>query len=246
MSSDLYGVHSGGPDLSYVESRLHRLFKQQGVMPGPADFGTDAKPVPVRPIVLVFGRPSSKVFQEEFLHERAYYHLRSGDNVELFYMGYTNSSQLPDPSEPSFFDENGFSDTYFVSALEDIERRTTWKYTGGTDLILLNSCWAPPRHERVVYIPEVRLDFSATLVLNLERALNAKLIPSGRFLIETIMRRSREYPAQDVVLTVSDEIVLKSAGRSLFEWIASVFKLKVDDLTNVLRGIVTDISKKPA
>jgi hypothetical protein len=137
-----YGAHEGGADYDFVVRSLARIFKGQGVVPPPDSFVSQL-PVPVRPVGLIFGRPACKIFKDELLPDRKYYHLRSGENVELFYMGYAD----PDVQYVTVgdFDENDFSDESFTSAVSDFEKRTTWKYSGQTDVILLNSFFSWPR-----------------------------------------------------------------------------------------------------
>ena len=232
-----------------MERRLYQLFKAQGVIPNASAFNSDDHPVPIRPVALIFGRPSCRVFRDEFLPDRTYYHLRSSDNVELFYMGFDASSSVASAPKDleEVFDENRFSDFYFVSAVEDVERRTKWRYSGGTDLIFLNACFAPNKYRTDIdgsdFIPEVYLDFSAVLALNLEKALDSKLIPSARALIETIMHCSRECPTTDVVLKVSNEVILKTAGRSLFTWFAGLLKLRTEDFSNSFAAGLSDVSR---
>ena len=89
------------------------------------------------------------------------------------------------------------------------------------------------------------LDFSAALSLNLEKAVDSKLVPSARFLVESIMRHSPECATRDVVLKISNEVILKNAGRSLFSWFAGLLKIKTEDIGNILAAGLTDIRKGP-
>ena len=82
------GVHGGG-GFDFVAARLYGIFKTQGVVPPDNSF-TQGLPVPIRPVGLIFGRPTCKSFKEELLPDRGYYNLRSGANIELFYIGYAD------------------------------------------------------------------------------------------------------------------------------------------------------------
>ncbi len=118
MTEGLYGACEGGADYDFVINRLGAIFKSQGVVPAADSFEREL-PAPVRPVGLIFGRPACKVFKDELLPDRSYYNLRSGANVELFYMGYAN----PDDEYVTVgaFDENNFGDQSFVSAVSDFE-----------------------------------------------------------------------------------------------------------------------------
>jgi hypothetical protein len=185
---------------------------------------------------LIFGRPACKVFKDELLPDHNYYYLRSGANVELFYMGFAS----PDSEYLTVgaFDENDFSDQSFVSAVEDFEKRTTWKYSGQTDVILLNSFFSPKQR--------VYLDFTNVFAIQLEEAIDSKLIRSGRALIEEIMRQSRNADSEDIVMKVSDVIFLRNARQSFLSWVTGLVKLKAEDLGNAYKSCVRDVSRRPA
>jgi hypothetical protein len=228
-----YGAHEGGADYEFVVRSLGRIFGQQGVVPPPDSFLRQL-PVPVRPVGLIFGRPPCKIFKDELLADRKYYDLRSGENVELFYMGYAD----PDAQYVNVgdFDENNFSDELFTTAVSDFEKRTTWKYSGQTDVVLLNSFFSPAQ--------KVHLDFSNVFAVQLEGAVESKLIPSGRAFIEEVMRQSRDCDTEDVVARVSDVVFLKNARQSFLSWFLGLIKLKADDFGNAYKSCVRDISRR--
>ena len=123
-------------------------------------------------------------------------------------MGYANPDE--EYLTNGAFDENDFSDQSFVSAVKDFEKRTTWEYSGQTDLILLNSFFSPKQH--------VHLDFTNVFMIQLEEAIDSKLIRSGRALIEEIMRQSCKTDLEDVVTKVSDVVFLRNARQSFLSW----------------------------
>jgi hypothetical protein len=225
----MYFVHEGGADYPFVVRRLTALFEEQGVFP--PEGALENRPVPVRAVGLIFGRPTCRVFKDELLPDQAYYNLRSDKNMELFYMGYAPSKEQPFKRQ---FDEHDFDNQSFVGAVGDFEHRTKWSYSGETDLILLNS-WLSPEGE-------ASLDFSSVLALNLEQAEDTKLIASARVFLEEIMRQSREQPGQDVVIRSSDILALRSGRTTFFSWIAGLLKLKPEDLGNLYHSCVRDVS----
>jgi hypothetical protein len=229
----LLGAHEGGADYDFVIASLTAVFRKQGVVPASDSFAKQL-PVPVRPVALIFGRPTCKVFKEELLPDRRYYDLRSGTNIELFYMGYGD----PDAEYLTIgeFDDNDFSDQSFESAVSDFEGRTTWKYSGETDIILLNSFFSPQR--------KVRLDFSNVFIVQLETAIDSKLIRSGRAFIEDVMRQSRNCAVEDVVTRTSDVVFLRNARSSFLSWVMGLVKLKAEDLGNAYDSCVRDISRR--
>ncbi|HEX6504545.1 MAG TPA: hypothetical protein VF011_15000 [Terriglobales bacterium] len=226
------GAHAGA-DYAFVITTLAAIFWKQGVVPTPDSFAKKL-PVPVRPVALIFGRPACKVFKEELLPDRNWYHLRSGTNIEIFYMGYADPDAEHVTAES--FDENDFSEQSFESAVSDFEEKTTWKYSGETDIILLNSFFTPQG--------EVRLDFTNVFALSLETAIDSKLIRSGRAFIEEVIRQSRHCSVEDVVTRTSDVLFLRNARSSFLSWVMGLVKLKADDLGNAYRSCVRDISRR--
>lgn len=136
------------------------------------------------------------------------------------------------------FDENDFSDQSFVSAVEDFEKRITWKYSGQTDVILPNSFFSPKQR--------VYLDFTNVFAIQLEEAIDSRLIRSGRALIEEIMRQSRNADSEDIVIKVSDVVFLRNARQSFLSWVTGLVKLKAEDLGNAYKSCVRDVSRRPA
>jgi hypothetical protein len=227
-----FATHEGGAGYDFVVESLRRLFMKQGVIPPPDSFA-EQRPIPIRPVALIFGRPVCPIFRDELLPDRRYYHLRSGVNVELFYMGYAD----PDKEyvDVGDFDENDFSDESFVSAVSDFEDRTTWKYSSSTDLLLLNSFFTPRQR--------VDFDFTNVFAIQFEAAVKTGLIESGRALIEEIMRQSRYFGTEDVVLRTSDVVFLRNASRSFSSWVLGILKLKPEDIENAYRSCVRNISR---
>jgi len=70
------------------------------------------------------------------------------------------------------------------------------------------------------------------------------LIPSGRTLIEEIMRQSRKTETEDVVMKVSDIVFLRNARQSFLSWVMGLVKLKAEDLGNASRSCVRDVSRR--
>lgn len=244
-----YGAPDRGADYDFVVNSLNAIFKSQGAVPV-ADSFTRQLPVPVRPVGLIFGRPACKIFKDELLPHRSYYHLRSGKNVELFYMGYAD----PDAKYLTVgaFDENNFSNGSFVTAVEDFEERTTWKYSSMTDVILLNSffsgspcylgsTWGVDRNGLWVHKQKAHLDFSNVFAVQLEQSVDSHLIFSGRAFIVEVMRHSRECVTEDVVMRTSDVVFLRNARNTFLSWVMGLVGLKAEDYA--YQSCVRDISR---
>lgn len=129
----------------------------------------------VRLVVQIFGRPTSPAMKT-ILADQAYFHLRSAELVNFYFVGYAGGQP---PSEQSFEPES------FIRAIADLEERTTWQYGEETDLFVLNSIRDPATGAS-------RLDYSAVVAIRLERALADKAIPSVPVLLGELIRATRE------------------------------------------------------
>jgi hypothetical protein len=90
----------------------------------------------------------------------------------------------------------------------------------------------------------VVLDFSNVFSLQLEEAIDSKLIRSGQTFIEEVMRRSRDCAVEDVIARTSDVVFLRNASRSFVSWVMGLVKLKPQDLGNVYRSCIRNISRR--
>jgi hypothetical protein len=63
MDVDFFAAHGGGADYDFVVSKLAAIFSKQGVIP-PQDSFSRQLAVPVRPVALIFGRPTCGIFRE--------------------------------------------------------------------------------------------------------------------------------------------------------------------------------------
>jgi hypothetical protein len=224
-------VHGGGNGLEFVTRRLLQVLREQLESMG-SDWDEFRKGLGkeeyfyIRPVALLFGLPSCSVMKDELLPNVTYYDLRSGNNIEVFYMGFLETRR---GIHTDSFDFHSFAD-----AIRTSEEGTRWRYSGTTELLLLNSYYCRWG---------VHLDFTNVFVIRLEEAIKSGLIKSATALLEEIMRRSRECLDETIVAKVSDAVFMKNAGRSLGVWIASLLKLKIEDFNNAYRSCVQDLSR---
>ena len=74
MTTKLYGFH-GATDLKDVREAMTKLLTKAGAC---------------RPVALFYGRPSCRVTKDVVLPDIHYFHCRSRNDAECFYMGYCN------------------------------------------------------------------------------------------------------------------------------------------------------------
>jgi hypothetical protein len=163
----------------------------------------------VRLVGLLFGQPASPVIQSEILPRIDYWHLRTGKNINIFCIGFGDESK----------DFNALS---FYDCIYWLQARSKWKYSGETELVLLNARRAQEGNENPVW-SEVELDLSSVVTLILESAMRDKAINSVASFMEQLIQFTENYSGNDPAWGFSDA----QAGR-----------LSVSALTNLLLAIL--------
>src|SRR5829696_6020999 len=75
---------------------------------------------PIRPVAIIFGRPHNKVVKEDILPNLSEYHLRSGEFLEIFCVGFLETRGEFWPIDP-------FDARAFLRATDSFEDRTKWR-----------------------------------------------------------------------------------------------------------------------
>src|SRR5215472_931815 len=87
----------------------------------------------VYPVAVIFGSPACKAMKEDILPSLAYFNFRSGEALDMFCVGYTV------PEDTMLFAPENFDQKAFQLAIVEFEERSSWEYSGETDLLLLNA-----------------------------------------------------------------------------------------------------------
>lgn len=156
---------------------------------------------------ILFCRPTTKLAKDEILPAILDYHYRSDVHTQFYFAGFkqiatpTADSVAPrtEASAPSMeYDSKAFNELVRL-----IELKTSWKYSGGTDLILTNGRYNDTRREGY-------LDFSSSLALTLEFVKQKDIYPELGMFFEEIFQFSEAYTGQDPALDLSDALGKKS------------------------------------
>lgn len=78
---------------------------------------------------------------KELRKRRAYFDIRTGETWDVFFPGYYQYGSMNDPDAIELDEYWAFSPRAFDTFRRDLERETNrrWRYTGGSDLVLLNA-----------------------------------------------------------------------------------------------------------
>lgn len=148
----------------------------------------------VRLVGIIFGRPSVELFEKQISPNLAYWHHRSADHVDFFCIGFGRG--------------RGFSPQAFTGAVRHFESETDWRYSGGTDLILLNARLPIGRGR-------VELEYDRTVVLRLEEAVRIGAVKNISVFFEQIIAFARSTPGDDPAWGFSNQMGKRVGGSAL-------------------------------
>lgn len=202
-----YGVSRGCMGLEDVRRRLGTQFSRTL---GNLKELHEGHRLAMMPTVLIYGPPNSPAMKNDVLPRLDYYHHRSSSAVEIFTIGYNERGNDDDPM-PLFDDES------FASAIREIEEKTSWRYSGQTDLLFLASELDIVRTPTGFVLPSVRFLFSEVVCLCLEKAVTDKAISSSAGLIEEIVRASSQKSKGEFISEVATALARRNAKKGLIK-----------------------------
>ena len=181
-----------GAYLARLEGEVIRQHHELGV-----DLGSK-----VRLIALLFGRPYNKIVTDDIIPRLDYWHHRSGVNMDFFCVGFHR--------ENANFDEEDF-----VGTVQAFEGKCQWRFSGETDLVILNARYDEADRKAV-------LEFSSVVSLTLERAQEDKAFGSVPAFFEQLIRFTEGYDGTDPAWGFSDAQGLRVGGSALKQLLLSL------------------------
>jgi hypothetical protein len=195
----------------------------------------------VRLVGLVFCRPQAKLAREEIIPSLLYFHYRSGEHCNFYFGGYHQGWEAR-PGETLVGNQGDslpwiFSGRDFNKFRREIEVRTRWRYSGGTDLILAN---AVAGHQP----DKADIDFRTAICANLEQMKAEGAFFETGMLFERVFRYADEHGGdkEDPSWGFSDAAGLRLAGSALKELLLAALPEGVrKDVRRAQHFAVTDI-----
>ena len=167
---------------------------------------------PVRMVGIIFARPESPLAAKEIVPNLDYFHYRSGEHLDFFCAGY-GADYADDPDRKSQINVGDvgwkFNPNRFNAILKAMEKRSDWKYSGGTDLILTNARFDPATSR-------VSLDSESVMKCYLDEMIRIKAIPSVEEFFERIIKYAKSASGDDPTWGFSDSEGLHAGKRSLY------------------------------
>lgn len=135
-------------------------------------------------VAVLFCSPKTQFCKNEILDSLSYLHHRSGESINIFccgYGAYWPKQKYPDLEPVTKIDgvEWLYSDSAFVSVIEEFEKTTNWQFSGENELLLLDVI--PSKNENT-------LNINNAIVCNLEKMKNDNAFSSVRSLFEKLIR----------------------------------------------------------
>lgn len=157
---------------------------------------------------ILFAPMFSKIGYDDIIKRFGYLDSRTGEKIHIYCVGYGaywNDIYAPDKKDVGVAKySNGteflweFSQIHFASFVDELEQITTWRYSGGTELILLNS----------------EVDFSNCIIFKIEEMIKDKIIDYPNEIFEALIQHSRSeanslsrFSLKGVGKQTADEIV---------------------------------------
>tara|TARA_R110000744_G_scaffold343773_2_gene448997 strand:- start:14219 stop:14965 length:747 start_codon:yes stop_codon:yes gene_type:complete len=151
---------------------------------------------PSAPFGILLTRPELPLFSKEIAPHLNYLHHASGKHIDFFCAGYRkdwlseddlykDARLVQEISQVGWMSEDWFySDQAFVELIHDLESASKWKYNGGSVLLLLSS--------KLLASGELQIDFSQTIQVTLEDAIEEGAIKNVHRFIQRIIRMAQE------------------------------------------------------
>lgn len=234
MQSALFEILALGPESSAGG------FRPEGIDTAPTLDDVKPSGLTSKLVAIVFCLPGSK-YADEILKNLSYFNFRAA-TADVFLAGYGPDwppALRPDQTPVAKIDETPwyFSHIAYLSLAAEVETKSTWKYGGGTDLLLF-AARGNRRSETF------ELDFSTAMACNFEAMEGEGAIPSVQMFIDSMLRFSNEYLGEDPLGEYSNKLGLKQGKRFVIDVILSVLPEPVKKLyKNAKHMAVRDISK---
>ncbi|HAU4887426.1 hypothetical protein M2R28_02395 [Aeromonas hydrophila] len=167
-------------------------------------------------VAVLFCNPRTEFCKKEILESLNYLHHRSGNSINIFccgYGAYWPQYKYPDLECVTKIDgvDWYYSDNAFVSVIKEFEEKTSWRYSGENELILLDV---------IPSVDENDLNINNALVCNLEKMKKDEAFSSVRALFEKLIRYCSTTEAADA-WTFSDTQGLSIAKNLLKDTVLS-------------------------
>jgi hypothetical protein len=197
-----------------------------------------------RMIGFLFARPKSSLAKSQIIPNLEYFHHRSGNNIDFFRAGYGKywegiRSEIPDQIAVTFESQINwlFSNLKFNEFRREIEKNTSWNYSGSSDLILCNA-YLNSNQDSVI-------NFSQVYCCDLEKMINNQVILSIERYFEGIFNYAENPNEINPIagfVSVQDNRGVTNIGKVVISGLLK--KTSGIKLDGLISNFIRDVSKK--
>jgi hypothetical protein len=213
-----------------VDSGIFRTFAELEKQAGKIQGITPA----TRLLAILFMRKGQEITDKLIVPSLNYFHIRSGEALHFIMPGWIRKG---DSLAKSAGEVWVYDDVLFERARAVIASETNWKYSGGTDLLLITT--------RRAATDNVVLNFSAAINIRLHELQEKGLVGSPEIIFERLIRFAENYKGPEPLLHLS----LQEVRVSLFEGVVNsilsyISKEMKDRIEYGKHFLVQDVSKE--
>ena len=151
---------------------------------------------------ILFAHPQTSLAQSEIIKFLQHFHLRSGDAIDFFCVGYGAywpPEHYADQSTVVKIDGVDwlFSEQAFSNVIDELEASTKWNFSGETELLLVTA-------KKESNSEQVKLDFSTAIICNLEKMSKDNAFTSVRAFFNDLFNYAKQHSESDPTWGLSD------------------------------------------
>lgn len=175
-------------------------------------FSRLAKKKQARLVALLFCRPELALMKSDIVPSLPYFHRRSGNNTAFYFAGFYEFIPVDKERQNGPYEFDGPNGTHwlfdaeqFNHLREQVEKSTRWRYSGGCDMLLVNSRRTGG------------LDFTTAVVLRLDKIGELIATPTIGQLFEAIFQYAERQDDINPTWGLSDFLGIKTAKSGLWD-----------------------------
>lgn len=188
---------------------------------------------------ILIAPPGSIIARTEIVPRLSDFHHRSENNIDFFVAGYgcgkvdSIYKAIEDPPNTNWT----YSSYYANELIKTLEFCTTWEYSGGCELLLINAKYKSSTNR-------VSLDYSTAVVLQLDKMLEQKAFSNVATFFEEIFNYAKTCSGQDPCWGFSDKMGVKKGLPAIWQLLSKVIPGKpLEEIQKLKNFAVHDISK---
>jgi hypothetical protein len=168
---------------------------------------------------LLFMREGQPLVDKEIKPSLHYFHRRSADAIDFIIPGWKRNQQYVMGRKPSEFAT--FDVENFVKSCDVVSDATTWKYSGGIDLLLFTT--------RETEVDRFEIDFGGVIGIDVLSLRERKLVESADVRFERIFSFAKNYKGSNPLTAFAVQETRVSALHSLLQIVLGYLPKEVKD-----------------